>query len=90
MRIWNTRTWQCNHVLRCEEFIHSTAISADGCWLATTSKEKQVIIWNTATGSIQAEMWLDSPVRWLLWLPGSYDLCVNSYDGLNMYTLITA
>lgn len=90
MRIWNTHTWQCTHVLRYEEFIHSRAITADGCWLATASNERRIVIWNTVTGSIQAEMWLDSPVNWLLWLPGSYDLCVYSYDGLNMYTLITA
>lgn len=67
-------------MLRYEKFIHNSAITADGCWLATASNEKRVVIWNTSTGSIQAEMWLDSPVNSLFWLPGSYNLCVNSYD----------
>jgi WD40 repeat protein len=66
--------------------VTAVAVTADGNWLATTSLDGSVRIWDPETHAISAIMRVDLPLRACAWSPSGQSLAVAGDAGLYLLT----
>jgi WD40 repeat protein len=88
VRIWDTASWTHQTTLTgYEHGVNAVAIAPDSNWLATSSSDGVVRIWEVGTGRTRAMMRMDSALLTCAWID-SHGIVVGGDAGVYLFDFL--